>query len=304
MQEFPKHLPVLFLNHLPVRVSTQVHRQKSSNHMHRNIQLVHILSGTLRHMINDRLYLQSSGMGSPLLPYMPHRTDLSCSEDTPVVVFCSFHDTFLTDKGIDFFPYGGILAHFEGKQIPVSYNSEGCSRIFREMVSEFNLEKKMSYDRIAELVCKFFRSICTDPVDSRKAKLLKKQLPHISRAVEYIEKNYEKNLKIDDVCDIAGMSRRNFTSRFRQITNMSFSDFLLSKRLEQATSLVMRSDMLIDDIAVISGLTDQTNLYRIFKKCFGLSPTQYKKEKFSEHTPPPTGKLSLSEKYAWIYDNE
>lgn len=301
MADFPKYSSVSFLNKLPVRVSTQLHRQGDDIiHFHRSVQLVHVLSGTLYHTVNERLYLQTTDTGSPLLPFMRHTTDLMHSDDTPVVIFCSFYDSFLTDRGVDFFPYGGHLAHFEGKRIPVSYRTDDASRIFREMRSEFNLKKKMSTDRIAELVCSFFRCICTEPADKREGRMLKKQLVGINRAIEYIEKNHSKKLEINDMCEIAEMSRSTFTSRLRQITGMSFADLLLSVRLDTATRLIMRSNLLMDDIAMQSGLTDRTNLSRVFKKCFGLSPTQYKKKKAVLYSPPSTEKIPLEKQYAWL----
>ena len=229
MADFPKYTSVTFLDKLPVRVSAQLHRQDCANHFHRNIQLVHVLSGTLWHTVNEKLYLQTAGTGSPLLPFVPHITDLMHSDDTPVVIFCSFFDSFLTDRGIEFFPYGGNLAHFEGKHIPVSYRSDDASPIFREMLNEFNLEKKMSIDRIAELVCSFFRCICKEPMDKREGAVLKKQLSGINRVIDYVDENYPRKLEIDDMCEIAEMSRSTFTSRFRQITGRSFAELLLAK---------------------------------------------------------------------------
>lgn len=81
---------------------------------------------------------------------------------------------------------------------------------------------------------------------------------------------------------------------------MSFADLLLSKRLDNATGLIMKSDLLMDDIAMQSGFTDSSNLSRVFKKCFGISPTQYKKKNVAIFTPPSTEKISLEEQYAWI----
>jgi len=79
-----------FLGGLPVRVSTSAIRDKDFSHFHQHIQLCFVLSGELKHGINNKEYTQRAGSCSFVLPYMSHTLDSRSSEDTPVIIYVWF----------------------------------------------------------------------------------------------------------------------------------------------------------------------------------------------------------------------
>ena len=95
-------------------------------------------------------------------------------------------------------------------------------------------------------------------------------------AARHIERNYHEKITIDALSNIAEMSRSTFTSRFREFTGLSVSDFLLSVRLYHASSLMAdKGRRTMDEIAESSGLYDHTNLVRVFKKTLGVTPREH-----------------------------
>ena len=281
MQEFPFFEQTWLLDHLPARVSAQCLRQNTNFHMHRHIQLVYNLSGELSHRIKNETFAHTKGAVASILPYTPHSTSLFNSEDTPVIIFISFFEDFLLSRGYDFFPFGKN-PHFEGGRIPLFHLPESIeaeirtSAIVREMRNEFELSEKASFDRIAELIAQFFRCICTEKVKSRESALLRRQAAGITAAAGFIEKNFRSKVTIDMLSEIAEMSRSTFTSRFREFTGLSVSDFIIAVRLYHASTLMaQKGGRTMDEIAESSGLYDHTNLVRVFKKTLGVTPSEY-----------------------------
>ena len=100
----------------------------------------------------------------------------------------------------------------------------------------------------------------------------------IKRSVNCIDFNYQKKLTIDSVCPIAGMSRSTFTTHFKEITTLTFSQYLLSRRLTAVRNLLLsqhHSKILLDNVAKLCGLGDRTNLTRLFTRHFGVSPSKF-----------------------------
>ncbi len=282
MDDFPLLEQTVSLDHLPARVSAQCLRQDTSFHMHRHTQLVYNLSGELSHRIRNEHFAHTKGAVASILPYTPHSTSLFNSEDTPVIIFISFFDDFLQNHGYDFFPFGKN-PHFEGHKIPYFSLPESIeaeiktSGIVREMRNEFKLAENTSFDRIAELLAELFRCICREKLQAHENALSRRQSEGITAAVKHIEQNFREKITIDTLADLAEMSRSTFTSRFREFTGLSVSDFLLSVRLYRASKLMLfqKDEHSMDEIAEKCGLYDHTNLVRVFRKAFGVTPTHF-----------------------------
>ena len=291
-----------FLGKIPVRITTQSVRDKTSVHIHPHIQMCFVLSGTLRHIINGHEYLQPAGSCSFVLPFDSHLIDSTASEDTPVIVHIAFFEEFLTARGYDFFPHRGICARFNGNVIPemcfFTGRKDEATELVRKMLEEFENGKKMSFDRAAELVAEFFSLACTCGVTEKETDISRRNVEKILKAVKFIEDNYQEKIATDTLAKVAGMSRRTFTDFFKKVTKLSPMQFVLSVRIKSAEMLMRGTDMLFDEIARATGLGDHSNLARVFKKYRGYSPTNYinhtyKKEKKAHAIP-------TSERYSWI----
>lgn len=281
MRDFPFLNETWLLDRLPARISAQCLRQDGHMHMHSHVQFVYTLSGELSHRVRNEHFSQTKGSFSAVLPYTPHRTSLFNSEDTPVIIFISFFDDFLTSRGYDFFPFGEN-PHFEGRKIPVFHTPESeeseqkTSRLIRDMRSEFNLEENADFDRIASLMAELLRCICTEKVQAREKVAMHRRAAGVNAAVKHIEAHYMEKLDIDTLAEIAGMSRSTFTSHFRKICGISVLDFILSARLRHASGMLrIERGLTTDEIAAACGLYDHTNLVRVFKRVLGVTPSEY-----------------------------
>ncbi|MBQ7118727.1 MAG: helix-turn-helix transcriptional regulator [Oscillospiraceae bacterium] len=284
----------------PVRVSTQTVRDRDYSHFHDIIQLCFVLSGELRHIVNGKEYIQGPGTCAFLLPYMPHMLDSKISDDTPVIVYVWFHESFLRDRGADFYSYTDA-AHFEGKKIPevidFGEDTDAAKALIRQMISEFDKNRAMSLDIMYEAILSLFRLACKTPQDKKASKLLRNNVEKIRASINYMQEHLAEKLDIDFLSDLAGMSRRSYTFHCREITGLSPNLMLTSIRLSKAVHLLWQ-DVLHDDIARSCGLYDHTNLARTFKKYLGATPTGFQRQRILDiHVPE---QKSMSERYPWL----
>jgi AraC-like DNA-binding protein len=100
----------------------------------------------------------------------------------------------------------------------------------------------------------------------------------IMEAVYYIEKNYQKPLKIEDVAAISGYSVSYFSRIFNQQLKRPFSEYLCITRLKHVQNLLLTTDMSVMDISLECGFSYPGNMTASFKKEFGMTPLQFRKQ--------------------------
>ena len=268
MTSFPLLEKTLSLDSFPVRVSTQCLRERNHLHIHRHLQICYVLSGTLRHVIDGKEYIQLPDSCAFILPYMQHRTDLVDSEDTPVVVFMTFGESFLTDNGYDLFCHS---KYFEGYSIPVirEFKTDEARDLIHNTIDIFSPDGDSDYASIAKNIARLFSLACTEELPKKPSRILRNRVSDINRAVACISERYSEKLAIDDLATFSNMSRSTFTTNFKSVTGLSFLDFLMSARLDAA--LHFHNNETPDEIARATGLHDRTNLTRVFKKYLGMT---------------------------------
>ncbi len=98
----------------------------------------------------------------------------------------------------------------------------------------------------------------------------------IKQVQEYIEKNYEEKISVDDLAMKFGLSRRNLERRFRKVTFNSIVEYLQRVRIEAAKQSLERNRENVNEAMYKSGYNDIKAFRTIFKKLTGLSPLEYR----------------------------
>ncbi|MBN2711842.1 MAG: helix-turn-helix domain-containing protein [Planctomycetes bacterium] len=106
-----------------------------------------------------------------------------------------------------------------------------------------------------------------------------RQLLRIGEAISFLEKNYESQITLDDICHIAKMSKSSLLRSFKEALDRTPVEHLLFIRITKAAELLRRSNMQITEIAFSTGFTDSNYFSRQFRKITGKSPREYRKEK-------------------------
>lgn len=99
----------------------------------------------------------------------------------------------------------------------------------------------------------------------------------IKAAIDFIEQHLDSQIRADDVAAVAGFSKYYFHRIFRSETGCSLYEYIQRRRLAQAASLLLNSNMQVIDIAVALCFESQETFTRAFKKCYGLPPGRYRK---------------------------
>jgi AraC-like DNA-binding protein len=96
--------------------------------------------------------------------------------------------------------------------------------------------------------------------------------PHIGRAIERLQKEFDQPLRIDNIANEIGMSVSGFHHHFKAVTAMSPLQFQKRLRLQQARRLMLGEGLDAASAAYRVGYHDASYFNREYKSLFGLPP--------------------------------
>ena len=78
-----------------------------------------------------------------------------------------------------------------------------------------------------------------------------------------------------------GMNRIQFSRFFKANMGLSFADFSLRHRLDQAVEQMLSTPAPLKSIAHTHGFTDESHLHRVFMRHYHCTPAAYRQRRFS-----------------------
>jgi len=109
---------------------------------------------------------------------------------------------------------------------------------------------------------------------ARKSKGSTKKL---LKSVEYLHKNYDKEITVEFLADTENLSPSHYFKIFKRNTGLSPFEYLTQLRISSACFHLRNDNYSIAQISRLVGYEDAGYFSRIFKKKMGLTPMQYRK---------------------------
>ena len=94
----------------------------------------------------------------------------------------------------------------------------------------------------------------------------------ISKAIEHLRENFDRQLKMDNIARELGMSLSGFHHHFKSVTAMSPLQFQKQIRLQEARRLMLGEDLDAASAGFRVGYDDPAYFSRDYKKLFGAPP--------------------------------
>jgi len=156
-------------------------------------------------------------------------------------------------------------------------------RTYIDALCKETQEKKIGYGFAANslsnlIISEILRSEHILILDNYHKKQISASAKLLSDVNEYISEHYIETIYLEDVANYCHLSKYYFAHQFKEITNLTFYEYLIAYRLDNAKSLLESSDYFISEIATQCGFSNIRSFNRTFKKQFGCTPSAYKKK--------------------------
>ena len=100
----------------------------------------------------------------------------------------------------------------------------------------------------------------------------------IDEIISFINSNYTRSLKLDEIAEMANMNSSAFCRFFKEVTERTFLQYVTDMRIGYACKLLTIGDMEVSQIAVECGFDSISHFNRTFKQLTKLTPTQYRNQ--------------------------
>lgn len=153
----------------------------------------------------------------------------------------------------------------DGLPLPESYNlsdyyiqrADACRTL--SAVSELHDEMCITYaDKMQELAR---RTVCSRSV---------------GRCIDYIYENLNSRITLETLSGISGLSPAYLSRLFKKETGYTISEYILSKKLETAKSMLLYSDYTIAEISAALAFPSQSYFTNVLKDECGMTPKQFR----------------------------
>ncbi|MGA0332670.1 MAG: AraC family transcriptional regulator [Kiritimatiellia bacterium] len=101
-------------------------------------------------------------------------------------------------------------------------------------------------------------------------------LLRVGHVIGSLEQDYARDWTLEEILQIAHMSRSNFMRVFKKATGQPPIEYLLRLRIQEAMKLLTHSDRSITEIAMDVGFNDSNYFSRQFRQALGQSPRSFR----------------------------
>jgi AraC-like DNA-binding protein len=246
-------------------------------HQHEEVQISIIEKGSGNLLVGDAFTSFNEGDVIVFGKNLPH---VLKSEEP-----CSMVSIFFTKEcfGKDFFDLpdleeiSSFLAESD-KGLMVSSNLDKIKKLFLEFGEASKLQRFQLFLSILDTINKSEKKQLSSFLYNKELTL--NEGKRMSLVFDYLMKNVEKEVSLQEVADVAAMSKNAFCRYFKQRTNKTFFQFLIEIRIERACGLLMKNpDLSITEVSELCGFKNLSNFNRKFKEIKLMSPKMIKKSR-------------------------
>ena len=129
------------------------------------------------------------------------------------------------------------------------------------------------YELIA-LLTEYGKAQVEEPVSAVSTDVM-----YVKTAVNMLINSVGTQIRVADVAKAIGISRSYLTGIFKKEMKVSPQKFLMDFRMEKAASLLRSTDSPVGVIAAEVGYADPLSFSKVFRKQFGINPSEYRRLK-------------------------
>jgi len=161
------------------------------------------------------------------------------------------------------------------RRLPLVFDTssvKGLSKLIAQMLSGVRANDTVGMS----LLWPILNILLTHGVDVRSPDGLGGKTTKAVLAVrDYIDQNYAEPQGYADYCEVSRLSSSHLCKAFTRIIGQSPTAYLKSLRLHHARRLLQETSMNISEVADTVGIGDRNYFSRVFRRTFGMSPSQF-----------------------------
>ncbi|MCW3790244.1 AraC family transcriptional regulator [Paenibacillus sp. LS1] len=172
--------------------------------------------------------------------------------------------------------------HFKHRLTRDNQISENIGQIIFDIEQEWN-EQATGYRLVIKalllkMLAILYRSFETTSQYSEKVLQFQNEYIRIIEAINHIDNHFTESITLQELADKVHMNPNYFSTFFSNVMNTPVSAYIIKRRLRYACLKLTTSEDSIISIAMESGFNNVSYFNRTFRKHFGMTPQQYRRQ--------------------------
>lgn len=243
-----------------------------SSHLHRHIELIFVLNGTIHIRIDHAEYDLHEGDNVIIFPNQLH--EIKTPDNSRI--FLSIFDN-------DICPQYSNLFLEKVPSMPIfrleSLNNYGKEAANNLLLLEPFFHRNLIPTKETLSITEGYLSILLTVLLSKMSLANRSSNLELEQSILiYIDTHYKEDLSLELLSNKFGLSRFGISRIFSDKLHISFPNYVNLKRLEYAANLLKSTKMSVTDIALESGFNASRTFFRAFKEVYCTTPAQFRKQ--------------------------
>lgn len=147
--------------------------------------------------------------------------------------------------------------------------------VYTDRVPAYELDLISYFFHIISLLCRNMPKDNAAPVSSKEAF----GLTRIKQIMNYISEHFKEPLTLEMLADSAGISPTTCSRLFHNYLRRTPIEYLTEVRLDYSCTLLKDTRLSMTEIAYQAGFSDSSYYTKRFRKHYGCTPSEYRREK-------------------------
>ena len=243
-------------------------------HRHNCYELEILISGKITLHLNGKRFKMKKGDFWLTLPNNLHQTEKDVEEAK--VICIKFGENIILEKIrnlLGMYP-DGFVGSFDEDELTA------FMKAVKIMVKTHNgINSKLCKNIFIQNAFMAILAECIDKGRGLSQEITEDVAEHdIFKAVTYVKKHFTDELTANDMAKRLGYTPNYFSMKFKNLTGKNFIDTVNDERLQLAYYMLSTMDISVNDVSEYVGYSSIAYFSRMFKKKFGRSPREIKKQ--------------------------
>lgn len=238
-------------------------------HWHPEIEIVYVKTGKLNYYVGEKEYVLEANQAMLVMPNQLHGAKY-ITNATWYAMLINPRLIYQTPNSIIFDKY-----FKEPKVLNLALDKNEIEIVLDMIKSYYNFDDFLELEIVSKLY-ELWLSINKRPIPNTS--ISKVSSYRLKLILDYINHNYNKKIKIEDISKEVNLCRSEICKLFKVTFNTTFTEYLIKFRLEKSIDLLLSNKTNITEISNLVGFNSSAYFTDTFKKYFNITPLAYRKK--------------------------
>lgn len=269
----------------------KIQANNSPPHRHRYFEIICVLNGHGKHIINGNQFDYVNGDLFLLTPQDLHTFKIDVPSEFCIVDFTSSFFSYIGNQdknqyqSVQFFEQMEYVFHNHHRITGNIITGDEDKNWVQELIKRLLWEKEQSdYGKedmsknivflLLQLIARYIRRQVIFPLKTQRAQKT------VQDIINFIHQHiYNKEgLRIENIARHFYKSKDHISLYFKTQTGITLKDYILSYKLQLVKTRLLYSDLTIASIADELDFTDESHLNKLFKRKFAMTASAFRKK--------------------------